>query len=109
MSSSSKQWHGQVEANLHRGAIVLELVLGDQELLHVQRDSEGTKVMALHLRKEHRQMLPGIVAQVSRMAGVTPWLRDLLVRLHERYVGVTKLHSDGLVPCVQYWPFQERF
>jgi hypothetical protein len=65
--------------------------------------------VALHLHEEHRQTLSGIVPQVSSTASVIPWRCDLLVRLHERYVGVTKLHPDGLVPCVQYWPFRERF
>jgi hypothetical protein len=35
------------------------LVLGDQELLRVRRQSESMEVLALHLHEERRQRAPG--------------------------------------------------
>jgi hypothetical protein len=43
------------------------------------------------------------------MTDVNPWRGDLLVGFHELFIGVTKLHLDGHVPCVQYGPFREQF
>jgi hypothetical protein len=51
-----------VQGHLHRRAIVLQLVLLDQELLHVGRHSEVTEVLTLQLNEERRQLLPGTVA-----------------------------------------------
>jgi hypothetical protein len=98
-----------VQGHLHRQVIVLQLVLPDQELLHVGRHDEGTEVLAIQLHEECRQSLPGTVSHVSRTPGVSPRLSELLVGLCEPFIGVPKLHPNGNVTCLPYVPFREGF